>query len=86
MTPPLSGGSAEERALQHLSAEDYGVDLPLPPLTKVVEYWGLSGRPIIDIIETDGALYRRYVETGRVVSGKREARQIAKDLGARWYS
>lgn len=72
--------------LVEIVAEDYGTDVPLPPLTKVVEYWGIAGRPIIDIIETDGALYRRYVETGRVVSGKREARQIAKTLGARWYS
>jgi hypothetical protein len=66
-------------------AENYGTDVPLPPLTKVVEFWGISGRPIIDVIETDRRGYTRYIEQGRKVSGKREARQIAKDLGAEWY-
>lgn len=71
--------------LTTIIAEDYGTDVPLPALTKVVEYWGIASQPIIDIIETDGRGYTRFIEQGRKVSGKREANQIARDLGATVY-
>lgn len=64
--------------------EDYGTDVPLPTVTLVVEYWGIKSQPIIDIVEIDG-ICRRYIEQGRKVSGKREASQIARDLGATVY-
>lgn len=74
-----------DNELVEIRAEDFGTDVPLPPLTKVVEYWGIASQPIIDIIETDRRGYTRYIEQGRKVSGKREANQIAKAIGATVY-
>jgi hypothetical protein len=63
---------------------DYGVDVPLPAMTKTVVYWGIAAQPIIDIEEGDGT-FRRTIEFGRKVAGKREARAIAKSINASFY-
>lgn len=49
--------------------------------TLAIEYYTVARQPIIDVVEIHNG-QRHFVEQARPVTGKREARQIAKAIGA----